>query len=293
MEQVLAAHHVGVHARTGDVFAKLVDQQHVGVVKRQPRHPLLGQHEQLLFSRLELLGRHGLQLGGFVVAVFDDGQAGDNAAVLEHLPRHAADNLSEAVIVDRPVVDFGAFVLAKSDEHHLHQAAFDIAHEPRVRLDAADHKHVIRLVRELVEMDRNALGRLADDDGLHRGFDRAAAKLLGDAVALDNLALAFGRAPAVAAHGRHNKRFGAEGFEMVDGGLDDRVNVGDAAAARRYGHALTRLDLLPEIQFGELALDFVGNVVDTRAVKRLTKTKHLGESGHRRGSGRYKTASAW
>ena len=42
------------------------------------------------------------------------------------------------------------------------------------------------------------------------GADRAADELLGDAVRLDHPALAFGGAAAVAAHGRHDERPGAE-----------------------------------------------------------------------------------
>ena len=55
-------------------------------------------------------------------------------------PADAAHDLAEAVVVDRAVIDLGPLVLAQADEHHLHQAAFDVADEIGVRLDAAaDH----------------------------------------------------------------------------------------------------------------------------------------------------------
>ena len=72
-----------------------------------------------------------------------------------------------------------------------------------------DH-HVIGLEGVLVEVDGNALGGAADDHRLHARPDRAAAELLGDAVAFEDLALPFGRAAAVAAHRRHDERLGAE-----------------------------------------------------------------------------------
>ena len=127
----------------------------------------------------------------------------------QHLAGDAADDLPEAVVLNRAVIDLRAFVLAQADEHHLHQAAFDVADEAGVRLDAADDQHVVGLEGVLVEVDRKAFGRLADDDRLHARADRAAAELLGDAVAFEQLALPFGRAAAVAAHRRHDERLGA------------------------------------------------------------------------------------
>ena len=150
-----------------------------------------------------------------VVGVFDDADARDDAALGEHLAGHAADDLAEAVVQDRPVIDLRPFVLAQADQHHLHQARFDIADEIRVRLDAADDQHVIGAEGVLVEMDRKAFRRLADDDRLHARPDRAAAIRLGDAVAFDQLALPFGRAAAVAAHRRHDERLGAQRLESA------------------------------------------------------------------------------
>ena len=95
-------------------------------------------------------------------------------------------------------------------------------------------------------MDRKAFGRLADDDRFHAGPDRAAAELFGDAVAFDDLPLPRSRAAAVAAHGRHDERLGPQRLEMLDRRLDDQVDVGDAAAAGRDGHALARLDAIAQ-----------------------------------------------
>ena len=115
----LAPHHVGVQAGAADVLADLVDQKDIDVPKRQPGHPLLGQYEQLLFPALELLRRDGLDQGRLVVGVLDDRQPGPDPTVPDHLLRHAADDLVEAMIQDRPMVDRGPLALAQADEHHL------------------------------------------------------------------------------------------------------------------------------------------------------------------------------
>ena len=144
------------------------------------------------------------------------------------------------------MIDFGSFVLAQADEHHLHQAAFDIADEIGVRLDPIADQHVVGAEGMAIEMDVETLGRLADDDRLHAGANRTAAERFGHAVRLEHRALALGRAAAVAAHGRHDERLGAQALERVDNGLGDHVDVGDAAAAHGDGHALPGLDRVLE-----------------------------------------------
>jgi len=207
---VLAADDVGVHSAATDVFADLVEQQDVGRLKGQPRDPLFGQDEQLLLAIFEFVGCNGLNFGRFIVGVLDDADSGDDAAFGEDFAGDAADDLTEAVVHDGAVIDFCAFVLAQADEHHFHQARFDIADEIRMRLDAADDEHVIGAEGVLIEMHGKAFGGLADDDGFHAGADGAAAVALGDAVAFDELALAFGSAAAVATHGGDDKGLSAE-----------------------------------------------------------------------------------
>ena len=56
-------------------------------------------------------------------------------------------------------------------------------------------------------------------------------ELLGDAVGLEELPLSFGRSAAVAAHGRHDERLGAQALEMFDDRPGDDGDIGDAAAA--------------------------------------------------------------
>ena len=188
----------------------------------------------------------------------------------KHFARHAADDLAETVVEDRPVIDGRPCALAQPDEHHLHQPAFDVADKLGVRLDAAADHHVVGLIGEAVEVDGEAFGRLADDDRFHAGADRAAHERLGDAVALDDPPLAFGRAAAVAAHGRHHERLGPQLLEVFDGRPDDRGDIGDAAAAGGDRHALARLDLLAQSQAAQLGVDLGRHVVDSGDPKRLS-----------------------
>ena len=96
--------------------------------------------------------------------------------------------------------------------------------------------------------------------------DRAAAEFLGDAVAFDDLPLAGGRAAAVASHRRHDEWLGAQRLEMIDGRLDDQVNVGDAAAAGGDGHALARLHAVAQARgAANFRCHVGGHVVDAAA----------------------------
>ncbi len=196
----LAADDIGIHTRAADVLADLVEKKNVGPFEREAGNPLFGEYEKFFFAILHFLWGDGLDLGRFVVGVFDNTQAGDDAALGEHFAGDAANDLAEAVVHDRPVIDFCPFVLAQADEHHLHEARFDVADEAGMWLDAADNENVVSTVGVLVEMDRETFGGLADDDGFHAGADGTAAIGFGDAVAFDEALLPFGRAATVAAH---------------------------------------------------------------------------------------------
>ena len=129
--------------------------------KRQPRHQPLGQREQLLFAGLELLGPHGLDPRRLVVGVLDDGQPGQDMAAGEHFRGRAADDLVEAEILDRAVIDLRPLALAQPDQEHFHQSAFDRAGEAGMRLDAVADQHVIGLEGRPVKMDRKPFRRPA------------------------------------------------------------------------------------------------------------------------------------
>ena len=110
------------------------------------------------FSRVrKSAGSHGFDLGRLFVTVFDDRQPGHDRAAGQHFAADALDDLAEGVILKRAVIDLGPVVIAQPDQHHLHQAAFDLAGEIGVRLDAAANQHVVGLEGLAVEIDRKAL----------------------------------------------------------------------------------------------------------------------------------------
>ena len=278
--QVLAAHHVQVQPRPADVLADLVHQQDVGRLEGKTGHPAPGLSEQGLLSLQQGLGPERPDPGGPPVAVFHHGQSGQNGAFGQDLPGHAGNDLPEAEVLDGAMVDPGAVVFAQPDQHHLHEAAFDLAREERVGLyPIADH-HVVGLVGLLVEMDREAFGGPADLHGIHAGSDGAAAKGLGDSVGLEDVSLAPGGRPAVASHGGNDEGVGAQSPEVARGGLQDPADVGDPPASGGDGHRLAAPDLLAQRKACKLSLDRAGGVSQLGSLETLPDAKHLREFSH-------------
>ena len=156
----------------------------------------------------------------------------------------------------------------------------EVAGQRRMGFDAAADQHVIGLAGRAIDVQGKPFGRTAHDRGFHARTDRAADRCLGDAVRLQHLPLAFGRAAAVAAHGRHEERFGPQRAEMFRGRPQDHGDVGDPAAAGRDGDALPRLHAAVQFQPGQLGMDLAGDVCHPRPGKILANAKDLGEVGH-------------
>ena len=55
-------------------------------VHRDLSHPTLDEREILFFARFHHFHRHGVDLGGVVVGILQDGEAAQNLARLQHLP---------------------------------------------------------------------------------------------------------------------------------------------------------------------------------------------------------------
>ena len=104
--------------------------------------------------------------------------------------------------------------------------------------------------------------------------NRAADEALGDAVALQHLALALGGGAAVAAHGREDEGLGAQRLELGDDLLGALGDVGDAAAAaaHRDGHA--GLDLGAHLGALELVDHRLADVVELRGLELLPDVHH-------------------
>ena len=150
------------------------------------------------------------------------------------------------------MIDFCAFVFPQPDEQHFQHTTLDVTGKLRVRFDTVRHNDVISGERELVEMYRKTFGRPADNNRFHSCLDLAPAVCFSDPVRLDDLLLARRCATAVAAHGRHQERFGTQRFDVIDDRLDDFLDIGDATAADGNRHGLARLDPLAKCQVCQL-----------------------------------------
>ena len=161
-----------------------------------------------------------------------------------------------------------------------------VAGEVGVRLDAVADQHVVGLAwRWRSKCSGQALGGAADDDGLHAGADGAADGRLGDAVGLQHVALAFGGAAAVAAHGRDEEGLGAEVPEVLDGRAEDGDDVGDAAAAGGDGHALPRPQRPLQLQAAQLGVDRRGDIRQPGSLEDLANAEDLRKHRHQRKPG--------
>ena len=171
----------------------------------------------------------------------------------------------------------GAANLAHADGHHLDQAAFDVASEAGVGLDSVDQHNAVRLNGIGVGVDRHAAVELSQNSGVHGGADGSPHTVLSQAVVFEYLPLALGVAGAVTAHGREQERFGTQRLDAVYHGLDNDLNIGDAAAAAADGDTLARLD--PGGDFGLLELfgDGLWNIVHAGGPDLLPHWHHAGQ----------------
>ena len=141
-----AVDHLGVHAGAADVLADLVQDQDVEV-HRESCAIQDFTSARFSSSRCSMTSTGtASSLRGVVVGVFENRQAAQNLARLQHLPPDAADDVLQAQLVGVGVVALRAGELAESDGHHLEQAAFDLAREIGVPLDAAHQHHAIGFV---------------------------------------------------------------------------------------------------------------------------------------------------
>ena len=164
---VLASDHIGVHPRATDVLADFVDDQQVNRVERQAWHPLLGLDQELFFAFEEVGRTDCFDQGCFVKGVLDDRQSRDDAALLQHALPDGHHDLDPTVVLDGAMIDFGPLVFAQTDQHHLVQARFDFADEPRVWFDSATDDDVVGLGGVFVEMDGDSLRCFIDDHRVH------------------------------------------------------------------------------------------------------------------------------
>ena len=102
-----------------------------------------------------------------------------------------------------------SLLLAESDRDHLDQSGLIRTTEGGVRLDAADNNDRVRLRGILIEINRVPVFQMSHFHSLHTGMNGAAAKLLRDAEAVQNLPLSLSGGASVASHSRDNHGQGA------------------------------------------------------------------------------------
>ena len=152
-------------------------------------------------------------------------------------------------------------MLAGPDGQELHQAAFHVPAEVRVRLDAIDREDGAGPGRVAVEIDGQSVRGPADGDDVHGGADGAADRGLADAEGLEHGPLPFGGRAAMTAHRRKDEWLAAQRLDLMDKGLDDQRDAVDPAAAHGDGDRRARPDAPAEIQRGELAMHAGGHRV--------------------------------
>ena len=188
--------------------------------------------------------------------------ADDLTAAQNHL-RHTAQHRLVVVLARAQMNHLGALFLAQADRHDLHQTAFDLAVEIRVRLDAVEQQNAVRLMRVAVHVDRVTFRRIPQVNRLHRRADRRADLLFRYAVVFEDRPLPLVGRAAVAAHGGHHERRGPLLLQPIAGRPDCGLETGDAAAADRQGNAFSAEPLGVELRFIKSAMNLGGKILNS------------------------------
>ena len=174
-----------------------------------------------------------------VARVLHHRHAAGHVAARQHRLSDRGDALRQLTEAAR-VAGLGALLLAQADRQHLDQTALVAAAERTVRLDPAQDQRGVGLRRELVAERRQTGLRLAQRHHLHGGSDRRLHGGLGDPHLGQQLGLAGGGGPAVAAHRRHHERLPTEPPHGRRQQPHQLRQVRQAAAAHRQRHPLSR-----------------------------------------------------
>ena len=106
---------------------------------------------------------------GLLVGVLHDGHSKQDARPLENDGQELPDDAVESEVRESAVVDLRAFAFAHADQEHFRQAALDLPLEVGVGLYPVEDDDMVRLGCVAVDEDRDALGRLSQQDRLHAG----------------------------------------------------------------------------------------------------------------------------
>ncbi|MNC32929.1 hypothetical protein D3C75_813080 [compost metagenome] len=207
-------------------------------------------------------------MAGFVIGVLDQGNAEHYGQLAKHNighGRHILGHILEAQLM----AGLGALLFAQTDGDHLHDPAFDPAAEGGMGLHPVDDYDGISLIGVFVHIDRQPVRQLSQLHYLHRGTHGNTHGFLIDAQMVQHFLLAFRCSAAVAAHTGDDERMGACVFDGIHRGPGNGRNVGDAAAAHRYGNLLARLDGVQGAGLFQLLLECGNGIGKLGIVKTL------------------------
>ena len=277
MERVgeVAPDHVGVAACPADVFADLVNDEQVDVVKEELAHFFLGNGLECGVRFHKILGGAYLNVADIVVGILHHAHAEGQLSGGEELLSHLRKKLGETVKAEGVELG-GASVIAQPDGHHFQQAAFMGSPKLRVGLHLVEDNDAVGLEGQLVAIERLA-AYLPIGNHLHGGANGGAHGRLGDAVSRQQLHLSGGVGTAVASHGRHDEWLCTPALQSVADGLDHLRQSGNAPTAHRHGDtfackllgsrdaALQRLGQIPR------------RILDPRRIELLADGHHEGQ----------------
>ena len=277
-----AADDVGIDAGAADVFAHLIYDEEIDFFKGDEGHEAAGLLAEFGFAFEDLVARNKVKGGGFVVMIFEDGEAGEDGGVRENDLGHFANDFFVAEAAGGNVHGGGAFFFAEADDAHFDKAAPDGAEEIGVWFDAVDEDDVIGTEGGRAAEDGGSGGsgpNLADFHGSVNGRD-----FFGDVVCGEDVGLSFRCGAAVAAHGWKNERARAGGAEEVDDVLDDLGKIVDAAAANADGDGGVGFEL--RAKGGELLFEGLRDVEVWARREVLAEAGHFGNRDGRAGHNR-------
>ena len=145
-----------------------------------------------------------------------------------------------------------------------------------MRFDSGDDADVIRLRRVPVNDYGKTFRSRSHADHGHRSADGRAHECFRDPVAFQDFALSLGRASAMTAHCRNQKRLGSKVLEEASDRLQDQWNIGDSSAAGGQSDTLARLDSLGKVELFQLGAYGPRHVLDLGSIKLLPHSQHLG-----------------
>ena len=174
---------------------------------------------------------------------------------------------------------FCALLLAKSDYHHLADAALIGTAESIVGLDPAGNNDSVGLMRIFILINRFSILRISQEHRFHGRSDRASHGLFCNSVTGKKLFLALCLCTSMASHGRNDKRICPLFFHIINDCTGNYIYIGNAPASGRDRDIHSRLDPGADFRSGKLFSHNFGNLLRLNPVflKALLRPEHFGD----------------